>query len=155
MKYTFLTFFILLFVSIGILAQDGHKNSSFNRIENLERIKLMEALKMNEETSVRFFARRMEHKKKLRELDKQSDEILYKIKRTLQDKPDKNSSELKKLSEEYFKLQYQIPKERCNFYSSLGDILSEEQIARLLVFEKNFRDEIKNFIIKDRFKDRK
>jgi hypothetical protein len=156
MKYSFLTLFIILLITVSNRAQDDSKmQPPFKRIENLEKVKLIETLKLNEETSVRLFARRADFKKKMHQYDKQSNEILNKIRKTLEEKSDKNGTELKKLSDEYLKLQNQIPKEKASFICSLSDILTNEQIARLLVFEKDFREEIKNLVFKDRFPDKK
>jgi hypothetical protein len=156
MKYSFLTLFVILFIAVSVRAQDDAKmQPPFKRIENLEKVKLIEALKLNEETSVRFFARRGDFKKKVRQYDKQSNEVLAKIRKLIDEKSDKNGNELKKLSDEYLKLQNQIPKEKASFMCSLSDILTSEQIARLLVFEKDFREELKNLVFKERSPDRK
>ena len=37
---------------------------------------------------------------------------------------------------------------RINFFNSLNDILSSQQIAKLLIFEKKFRSEIRRQILK-------
>lgn len=156
MRYSLFCLFIFMLIPAYLSAQDDHEGKRpFKKIEKLEQIKLIEALKMNEETSVRFFARQQENKKKIREYEKQTREVMEKIKKALDDKLDKNSSEYKKLTDEYLKLSVQIQKERMAFVNSLSDILSSEQIARLVLFEKNFRDEIRNLLFKERFKDKK
>ena len=156
MKAPLICLFIFLLLPVISFAQDDiQEKGPHKKLEKLEQIKLMEALKMNEETSVRFFARQGENRRKMRDMEKQSREMLVKINKNLDDKSDKNNSELKKSIDEYLKITVQIQKERMNFINSLSDILSTEQIARLLVFEKNFRDEIRNIIFKEKFKDRK
>lgn len=155
MKCSLIGILVVLLFNVGLKAQDEQINHKrFRKLENLEKIKLIEALKMSEETSIRFFARQGEQKKKIREYDRQANEILHKMKKILEDKPEKCNSELKKLSEEYVKYQSLSGKERAGFINSLSDILSAEQIARLLVFEKSFREEIRNAIFKERMKDK-
>ncbi len=156
MRYLIVLLFMFFCTSVLVKAQDDNDGRRpFKKLDKLEQIKLIEALKMNEETSVRFFARQQEHKRKVRDYEHQSREIMNKLKKDLEDKPEKSSSELKKLTDEYLKLLVQIQKERMSFINSLSDILTTEQIARLLVFEKTFRDEIRNLLYKERFKDKK
>jgi hypothetical protein len=156
MRYSLIGFLILLLFPVFLSAQDdGGERRPFKKLEKLEQIKLIEALKMNEETSVRFFARQQESKKKIREYDKQSRDCLLKMKKILDEKPDKNCSDLKKLSDEYMKLLVKMQKERMSFINSLSDILSTEQIARLILFEKNFREEIRNLLFNEKFRDKK
>jgi hypothetical protein len=157
MKYSFLSLILILFFAGNINAQGyvgGGKNPS-KKIENLEKIKLIETLKLDGDNSVRFFARRDEHNRKLREISKQSEEVIEKMNKLLNDKPEKNSVELKKLSDESLKLDKQMSKERISYVSSLYDILTNEQVAKLIVFERNFKKEIRNFLIKEREKDSK
>jgi len=143
---------ITLFVSSGLFAQKGKWQDDELRVkfEELEKIKLIEVLQMDEETTLRFFARQSEHKK-------QQDEI-QDIIRTVTDnmeillKGDKTASneELKSKIDEINKLQLQLEKNRVDFINSLPDILSYEQIAQLIIFEKRFRNEVRKMIMKDR-----
>jgi hypothetical protein len=52
----------------------------------------------------------------------------------------------KNLIGDLLKTRQQIVTEKQKFIDSLSDILSAGQIARLLVFEKRFREEIRNVL---------
>ena len=47
-------------------------------------------------------------------------------------------------------MQLQFDKGRVDFVNSLSDILSYEQIGKLIIFEKRFRNEVRKLLIKER-----
>ena len=141
-----------LFFSTNLFAQKGKWQDEDLRakFEELEKIKLIETLQMDEETTLRFFARRSEHKS-------QQDKIQDNIKINIDDLDAMLKSgraitteELKTKINDINNLQLQFEKNRIDFINSLSDILSYEQIAQLIIFEKQFRNEIRKLIMRDR-----
>ena len=57
--------------------------------------------------------------------------------------------------DKYLSYDNEIEKEREAFIHSLSDILSVTQIAKLVVFEKKFRDEIRDILFKTRMERRR
>jgi len=152
MKTTYLILILLFIFSGSIFSQrDKWRDDKMReKFEQLEKIKLIEILEMNEETTLRFFARKSEHQK-------QQDQIQDKIKEKIDNlevifKSGRVATveELKTNINEINALHTEIEKNRTDFINSLSDILSYDQIAKLLIFERNFRDEIRRLIIKDR-----
>lgn len=147
----------LFFILFGILtipntnAQEIRRQDwpRMHRVEQLERVKLIESLNMTEEQSVRFFARRNEHRKELEAFEKKIDESMLEIDRILNSGEIKEST-LKKLNEDILSNREKIETKRKQFILSLNDILSTEQISKLLLFERRFREEIRDLIIKRR-----
>ena len=126
------------------------------KIEQLEKIKLIETLQMDEETTLRFFARRSEMMIKVDSLRKQSDEIIIKMAKLVNDENKNHSDELKTLINEFDGNQENMQKLRSNFVKSLGDILTTEKIAKMIIFDKNFKDELRRVLIrgkKSKFRD--
>jgi len=145
---SFMVMFALLFLaSISFpqqMKERGMKNR--DRLEQLEKIKLIESLDLDEETSIRFFARRNDSKNQIRELEKKADDIISELEKSFKT-GDKNQVEKQKqLISEILKTRESIETKRNEFIKSLDDILSTDQIAKLIVFEKNFRDEIRNIL---------
>lgn len=140
-------FVLILLTSISFsqqMKERGMKNR--DRLEQLEKIKLIESLDLDEETSIRFFARRNDSKNQIRELEKKSDDIISELEKSFKT-GDKNQVEKQKqLISEILKTRESIETKRNEFIKSLDDILSTDQIAKLIVFEKNFRDEIRNIL---------
>ena len=148
MKKSFIILFaIILLTSISFPQQMREKGMKHrDKLEQLEKIKLIEALDLDEETSIRFFARRNDSKKEIQELDKKADAIIFELEKSF-NSDDKNQDEKQKqLISGMLKTRESIELRRNQFINSLDDILSTEQIAKLIVFEKKFRDEIRNVL---------
>ena len=147
-----LLFLFLLTFSLTTFAQNEpfrhHKVP--DKIAQLEKIKLIETLEMNEETTLRFFSRRTESQKKVDELENEIDLKLDELNNLL--KSDKNVDEekFKSIIDEINNLRKQVSTEKDNFVNSLTDILTYRQIAKLIVFERNFREELRDAIFRDR-----
>jgi len=152
MKNINFSLLIFLILSTTLFAQRGkwQDEEAREKFEQLEKIKLIETLEMDEETTLRFFARRSEHRK-------QQDEIQEKIRQKIDNldvifKSGRVATvdEIKSDVNEINNLQLQFDKGRVDFVNSLSDILSYEQIAKLIIFEKRFRNEVRKLLIKER-----
>ena len=152
MKYFNSLIIIVLFFSSIIFAQKGRwqDEEAREKFEQLEKIKLIETLELDEETTLRFFARRTEHRK-------QQEEIQFKIQQKIENldvifKSGRavTEEEIKSNIAEINSLQLQLEKNRVEFTNSLSDIMSYEQIAKLIIFEKQFRNEVRKLIMKER-----
>ena len=141
----------LLFSSV-LFAQKGKWEDEELRakFEELEKIKLMEVLQMDEETTLRFFARQSEHKKQQDEIQDNIRTNSDNLEALLKSEKSVSTEELKSKINEINNLQLQLEKNRVDFINSLSDILSYEQIAQLIIFEKRFRNEVRKMIMKDR-----
>ena len=148
---TLFTLLIIITITLPAFAQgkDGDRRG-MGKIEELEKIKLIDVLQMNEETTLKFFARRSEYQRRLGELKSKSDAQLDKISEYLKNNSDKNSEELKKMIDQYLSYGEAMAKERTKFINSLNDILSYQQISNLLVFEKHFREELRKILFRQR-----
>ena len=148
MTKSFMVLFVLFFLtSISFpqqMKERGMKNR--DRLEQLEKIKLIESLDLDEETSIRFFARRNDSKNQIRELEKKAEDIISELERSYKTDDTNQAEKQKQLISELLKTKGSIETKRNEFIKSLDDILSTEQIAKLIVFEKNFRDEIRNIL---------
>ena len=143
---------ITLLFSSCLFAQKGKWEDDELRakFEELEKIKLIEVLQMDEETTLRFFARQSEHKKQQDEIQDKIRTNTDNIEALLKSEKTVSNEELKSKIDEINKLQLQLEKNRIEFINSLPDILSYEQIAQLIIFEKRFRNEVRKMIMKDR-----
>lgn len=157
MKKILLSLFLIGIISFVGIPQRMHDkpNKHRNKLAQLEKAKLIEALELDEETSIRFFARRNQSKKDIDELEKKSEEIIAQLENTLKEKDSPKDENQKRLIADLLKTRLQIESEKQKFINSLSDILSTEQIARLLVFEKRFREEIRNVLFDRRSPNKK
>ena len=145
---------LLVFVGTLMVFAQGMRRMEqgpMKKIEELERVKLIETLNMDEQTTLKFFARRVKFRDTQSQLFAKSNGILNQMD-DLNKSSGKNSEELKKLIDQYLDDEQKIIENRENFIKSLDDILTPDQISRYLVFEKRFREEIRNVIFRERKK---
>jgi Spy/CpxP family protein refolding chaperone len=148
MKNIFFVFLIFLIVTPAIAQEHRDRRMMDNKIEQLEKVKLIEALNLTEDQSIRFFARRNEHRKEIEKLEMRSEEIVRDLENLIENPNDRNVAEQKRLLNELLDIRIQIENKRKQFILSLSDILSPEQVSKLVVFEKKFRDEIRKILMK-------
>jgi len=141
-----------------VFGQDGHfgpkDKEAAEKIFQLEKIKLIEVLEMDEETAIRFFARRSELKKATDEIQNKIEEIIKNLEAA--DKAGKvyTDNELITYINDFNNLHLQMGQRRTEFINSLNDILTYNQIGRLIVFERKFKDELRNALFKERKRSR-
>ncbi|MCW8961103.1 MAG: hypothetical protein OQK29_06030 [Ignavibacteriaceae bacterium] len=152
MKTTYIIIFISFLFAGSLYSQrDKWRDDDMRgKFEQLEKIKLIETLQMNEETTLRFFARKSEHQKQQDEIQQKIDEKIDDLDLIFKSGRVATVDELKSNINEINVLHSELDKNRIDFINSLSDILSYDQIAKLIIFERNFRDQIRKLIMKDR-----
>jgi len=149
MKNTLLIILLSLIIGVSGYAQEK-KHFAHKRLEELEKLKLIEILNMNEETTLKFFARRNSYKDKMEALNDKLSDKADMIQNMVKDNPDK--TKLKNAVKDYLDLEAKITRERADYIHSLSDILNEEQIAKVVIFERIFREQIREIIFRERGK---
>ncbi|KUO59134.1 hypothetical protein APF79_10970 [bacterium BRH_c32] len=126
----------------------GDRSERMRKMEQYEQAKLIEALNLNEDTSIRFFSRRNEFHAKVKDLIDERDRMINKMEKetSASDKVKKN--DLREQINLFLLQEEKILKEKNAFISSLKELLSEEQIAKFLVVENKFRHGVRDFIFK-------
>ena len=152
MKAVSLIVLIVLFFSINLFSQKGKWRDEEMRakFEELENIKLIETLRMDEETTLRFFARKSEHKLQQYEIQEKIKSNIDNLDVLLKSGRAMNTEELKSKIDEINNLELQLDKNKVEFVNSLSDLLSYEQIAELIIFEKRFRNEVRKLLMRNR-----
>ena len=146
--------FIIFFTVSALLLTNAqgmfsHGQGPLKKIEELERVKLIETLNMDEQTTLKFFARRDKFRHEQEEQFNKATDLLQKLDSNVNSsKP--NEDEIKNLITKYMSIENKISSNKQNFVESLKDILTPEQIGRYLVFERKFRDEIREVIFRER-----
>lgn len=150
MKNFKLVLFVLFLLTQIISAQEhlpkGRWGLEGGRISELEKIKLIEELQLDEETTLRFFSRRNLHQETQKKIDSKRDSMLFILNQEIEE--DDTKKDYQKDIDEILSIDNELLDERIKFFRSLSDILSYKQIAQLMVFEKKFRSEIRKQILK-------
>ena len=157
MKKMLIIIFVI-FLSSSFFAQSRQNNMArmHNRmmrkhgkeLRMLEQLKLIEYLKLDENQAVRFAARRNKY------LSQQ--DSLLRIKRELTDSLSAlianhaGDRTYKKIVSQIFKTDKSLISNKKSFLKNLSDFLSQEQIAKIVVFENRFKKDIMRMMLKRR-----
>lgn len=149
MKTKLFIMVLILFIPLSIIAQDKKRDRKFEKLEELERKKITEIIGLDENSAKQFFNKREEHKTKMRELNKKLDDNYDALEKFSENK---NPASAKELINNHLLLTEEISKERRNYSLFLRETLEDEKFIKLIVFEKKFRDEVRNALFKSRTK---
>lgn len=140
-----------LLVAISLSAQNNRQRGDKDqmerdrqRIERLEKIKLIEVLNLSEEAVMKFFARRNEYFNNARKFGEEKKKISDQLEADMKAGKKFNNRYYKGLIDKMIQIDRERIKRREDFYQSLSDILTTEQIAKLMVFANKFNEEIMN-----------
>lgn len=152
MKNINYTLLIVVIFSSFLLAQKGkfQDEEAREKFEQLEKIKLIETLQMDEETTLRFFSRRTEHRSQQEDIQEKIRSNIDNLDLMMKSGRAVTTEELKSKIKEINNLKLQLEKNKVEFLNSLSDILSYEQIAEMIIFEKRFRNEVRKLLMKER-----
>ncbi len=138
---------LLLIANVNLFPQNmGMFKQHKKKIRQLEQIKLIEILNLDEDTSARFFARRNKYLDEVDKLVSEKNGLLKEISNKINNGEQVDSKEYRK---KLFALEQKILDKRIQYFNSLDDLLTNEQIAKLLVFQRDFRREIMRTFMKE------
>jgi len=139
----------LFFVVVGIpamaqppLGDPGEK--PIERLERLRNLRLVEMLDLKEDESVRFFSRLKDHDQARHELRKQRNDVLDIIERLVRNHA--HEEEYEEPFAQAAAIDQKIAEENRTFFAGLKDILTTEQRAKFLLFERRFEGELREAI---------
>ena len=143
---------ILLCTPVQLFSQpfDEPPHRMREKLSELEKIKLIETLKMDEETTLKFFARRTEHQARMDDLAAIADKTIDEMETMLKGDNQYSPEQLKSLIDKANSIHSKMEEEKAAFINSLSDILTTEQIAKLIIFERRFKDELRRVLFRDR-----
>ena len=151
---------VLSFLLIGaatLCAQPRHGDRSQwpDRIESYKKVRMLEALKLGEDESVKFVSRYDKHLELMHGFDKERYDLIDNLD-TLS-RSNASDGEFDEIYGTLLEIDKKIAGERQKFLSELKEILSNKQIAVYIVFERNFVKELRQAVRdvqRERMKDR-
>jgi hypothetical protein len=133
-KRIMLLIFISLCFSFSLKAQeDTTLNNSRNKLRKVIKEKLMEKLNIDDATANKFIKLFNEQKKVIQDYNKEKRQLF----KSIEDNP--NSGDVSNKISSLLDIDDKINKSRRDFIADLGKILTPQQIAQALVFQKNLR----------------
>lgn len=112
------------------------------RLEDLKKVKLLEAMKLDEEKGLKLISRYNDHRDRIRELERARMSIIEKLENSIA--AGVADAEYQKSFNELSAAEKKIADSRSAYVNDLKEILTHKQIAEYLVFERNFAREIRN-----------
>ncbi len=142
---------LFLFFSMDASAQvqnrKGDGSKALERIEQMEHARLIEILDMNEETAIKFFARRKEYRAKMGELFETRYELMKGVDALLKDGGSSDENKFKEKLNDLLDTDSKIFNEKKAFYKSISGLLSPKQILKMALFDEKTRREIRETLM--------
>lgn len=147
---------IILLLLTGVTFSQGlrkHHWGPKEKMEQLEKIKLLEVLDLSEEESIRFFARRNEFKEEHKKIMDERETLLFEMEQAIKKGTNEEDFDYLGTIEKIVSVEKKMVQQRADFINSLGDLLSTEQRAKLVVFESKFMQEVRDALMRRRGRD--
>lgn len=138
---------VALVLIAAISAAQDHppmRGPAGQRVEQLKKLRMQEALALDEETSIRFFARYNEHQVELRSVGTRRAQVIDDLEALV--RKNGTDTEIEAKLKEMTKVEREVAEVRQKFIDKLGDILTKPQIARYVVFERNFNQDLRDLM---------
>jgi len=114
------------------------------RVEQFKKLRMIEALKLDDETSIRFFAKYSKHEDAVRDINNQRNDLIDQLEDMR--KSDTDGPKMEKIFGDLAALDTKQAEERARFLDDLKTVLSTQQIADLIIFERNFARNVRQLM---------
>jgi len=114
------------------------------RIEQFRKLRMIEALKLDEQTSVRFFAKYNQHEEAVRQINQERDGLLDQINGLR--KEDAADAEVNKVIQKFVALDQKLSDERTRYIEDIRSVLTTKQLADLFLFERGFARNVRQLM---------
>ncbi|OGU27337.1 MAG: hypothetical protein A2X66_03580 [Ignavibacteria bacterium GWA2_54_16] len=119
-------------------------SKALERVEQFKKIRLMEILALDEQTSIKFFARYGKHQRALQDLRRKQVQALVRVQALRKAKA--ADAEYAKVIGDLQSLEGEGRDAKLKYLEELHEILSNKQIAEYLVFETRFQQNLRDLI---------
>ncbi|MGA3286539.1 MAG: hypothetical protein ABSD46_03840 [Bacteroidota bacterium] len=143
----------IFFMITKIIAQDQlpMHGPAAERIAQYKKLRLMEVVQMNEEASIRFFARYDKHEENIRAIGRERNELIDQLQKL--SKSNSNDAAIENIIKDIGMSEEKVLEERTKFIEELRNILSLKQLSQFIVFERNFNKNLRE-LMRDVARDR-
>lgn len=145
-------FFLLLVIfTTGELSsqppdQPPMRGAAFQRLATMKKVKLMEVLNLDEAKSDKFLAKYTAYENKMINLHNNMDQVTRELEELMRNEKVK-SNELKTKIDEILKLNQEHSKLLSERLKDFQSILTDEEFAKVILFERNFNSEVRRKIM--------
>jgi hypothetical protein len=132
---------------VAVDAQDAQppvRGKAAERVEQFKKIRIMEVLGLDEQSSIKFFARYNKNLEVMKDLRQKQIQTLARIQNLRKDKASDN--DYAKVVTELRSLEDQVNQTKSNYIDDLKEVLTNKQLAEYLVFELRFQQNLRDLV---------
>ena len=144
LSFAFTGVAILFFTVAAQDAQPPAQGKAAERVEQYKKIRMMEVLGLDEQNSIKFFARYNKNLKVMKDLRQKQVQVLAGIQNLRRSKASDN--EYTKIVSELRSLEDQVNQTKSKYIDDLKDVLTNKQLAEYLVFELRFQQNLRDLV---------
>ena len=135
----------ILFASVAAQdAQTPMQGKAAERVEQYKKIRMMEILGLDEQSSIKFFARYNKNVEVMKDLRQKQVQTLARIQNMRKSKASDN--EYAKVVSDLRLLEDQVYQTKSKYIDDLNDLLTSKQLAEYLVFELRFQQNLRDLV---------
>jgi len=140
--------FLGLIAVVSVLsAQDNQRppqGRGLERVEQYKKIRIMEVLNLDEQNSIKFFARYNKHQALMRDLRKQQVQALASVQALR--KENAGDDAYGKIVDELLSYENKVNDAKAKYIDELKQVLTSKQLAEYLVFETRFQQNLRDLV---------
>jgi hypothetical protein len=149
MKHIMTMHVLVFFVTIFCFAQtpDGlgeRMRRPSERLDSYKKVRMIEAMKLDEETGLKLVNRYGAHRQTVKRLEKERGELMDKLE--LQVQSSTSDNDYQKTFNDLLDSERKIIDARKKYLEELKEIFTSKQIAEYLIFERNFMKDLRNVV---------
>jgi hypothetical protein len=133
--------------SVSVAAQDAQppvQGKASERVEQYKKIRMMEVLGLDEQSSIKFFSRYNKNVEVMKDLRQKQVQALASIQILRKSKATDN--EYAKVVSDLRSLEGQVNQTKSKYIDDLKDLLTSKQLAEYLVFELRFQQNLRDLV---------
>lgn len=117
---------------------------AMERVESLKKVRMMEALKLDENQSVKLLARYNKHRETMHSIESEAGEIYNKLEGQIE--ANASEGEINQSIGALLEFDRKKYDARSKFVGELRDVLTTKQIGEYLLFERNFARDLRQAV---------
>jgi hypothetical protein len=132
---------------LTVAAQDAKppvQGKAAERVEQFKKIRIMEVLGLDEQTSIKFFARYNKNLEVMKDLRQKQVQALARVQTMKKGKASDN--DYAGVIGELRSLEDQVSQTKSKYIDDLKDVLTNKQLAEYLVFELRFQQNLRDLV---------
>lgn len=135
----------IIIIAASAAAQPGEMGGRFGkpmeRLERYKKIRMVEALGLDEETGIKLVSRYSKHRERMKDLEEERAGVVEKLEGL--NKSNTSEADYQKVFNELFDIEKRMMEARKRYLDELKEVLTVKQVAQYIVFERDFMKDVR------------